>query len=55
MDNPGTLATLCTQDAGLRQTQHKNITQKSKKVHNTVHTKTRGSIQVLALHFIYIN
>jgi len=38
MDNPETLATLGTQDAGRRQTLHKNKTQKIKKMSNTNHT-----------------
>jgi hypothetical protein len=30
MDNPETLAALCTQDTGRRQTKHKNTTQNRK-------------------------
>jgi hypothetical protein len=42
MDNSETLATLGTQDTGLRQTKHKNTTQKIKMVSKTDHTKDRG-------------
>ena len=38
--NPETLATLCTQDTGRRQTKHINTTQKTKMMSNTNPQKT---------------
>ena len=57
MDNPGTLATLVTQDTGLRQTIQINTTQKTRKMSNTQsNTKTelstddREGYAILAAH-----
>ena len=54
MDNSETLATLGTQDTGLRQTKHKNTTQKIKMVSKTDHTKDRGWTQVHAQGLTYL-
>ena len=42
MDNPETLAALCTQDTRRRQTKHKNTTQKVKKMSNTDPSKNQS-------------
>ena len=42
MDNPETVATLGTQDIGLRHRQYKNTAQKTKKINNTDPTINGG-------------